>query len=97
MNLPVKIKVDVASTDQIINMEVASIGGAVAMRMATPIIAGSGGGGSYIWGTGLRYDNATNTVSVDVVDDAISGESRPISSNGVYKEIGNVAILLGLI
>ena len=59
---------------------------------------GSGGGGVDVnWGSGLIYDQPTNTVSVDVVDDAIEFESRPISSNGVWKEIGNVAILLGTI
>lgn len=51
----------------------------------------------YEWGDGLQYDYTTNTVSVDVVDDAIEFEERPISSNGVWKEIGNVAILLGTI
>lgn len=52
---------------------------------------------SYEWGNGLQYDAETNTVSVEVVDDAIESDNRPISSNGVWKEIGNVAILLGTI
>lgn len=52
---------------------------------------------SYNWGSGIAYDIPTNTVSVDVVDDAIEDETRPISSNGVWKELGNVAVLLGTI
>lgn len=52
---------------------------------------------SYNWGNGIAYDVSTNTISVDVVDDAIEDETRPISSNGVWKELGNVAVLLGTI
>lgn len=67
-------------------------------RVVLADIVGTGGGsGNYNWGNGLIYAEETNTVSVDVVDDAIEYENRPISSNGVWKELGNVAILLGTI
>lgn len=67
-------------------------------RVILADIVGTGGGsGNYNWGNGLTYNEPTNTVSVDVVDDALEFEERPISSNGVWKEIGNVAILLGTI
>lgn len=52
---------------------------------------------TYNIGSGLKYDSETDTLSVDAVDDAIDGESRPITSNGVYKEIGNIAVILSII
>ena len=51
----------------------------------------------YNFGNGLAYNSQSNTVSVDVVDDAIDGETRPITSNGVYKEIGNISVMLSTI
>ncbi|MBR1659375.1 MAG: hypothetical protein IJ705_03565 [Oscillospiraceae bacterium] len=46
------------------------------------------------WGSGIAYDPETRTISVDTVDAVASGEARPVSSNAVYAEIGNLNALL---
>lgn len=50
--------------------------------------------GSYEFGHGLIYDRETNTVSVDVVNDVIEGELRPITSAAVQIQVGNIEVIL---
>lgn len=95
MSIPIKARVDVVTNNQPIRMRAMSRNTPVSMGSPNAVIGT--GGRDYVWGNGLSYDIATNTVSVDTVDDAIQGESKPITSNGVYKEIGNIAVLLGTI
>ncbi len=95
MSIPIKARVDVVTNNQPIRMRAMSRNTPVSMGSPNAVIGT--GGRAYVWGNGLSYDIATNTVSVDTVDDAIQGESKPITSNGVYKEIGNIAVLLGTI
>ena len=57
----------------------------------------SSGGVNFIPGTGLIYDTATNTLSVDTADDAEEDNSRPITSAAVYNTIGNINALLATI
>lgn len=95
MSIPIKARVDVVANNQPIRMRAMSRNTPVSMGSPNAVIGT--GGRSYVWGDGLTYDIASNTVSVDTVDDAIEGESRPITSNGVHKEIGNIAIILGTI
>lgn len=92
---PIKVSMDVVATNQPVSMRVGNRN--ILVNMETPNAVIGTGGRAYVWGNGLSYDIATNTVSVDTVDDAIQGESKPITSNGVYKEIGNIAVLLGTI
>lgn len=95
MSVPIRVTMTVASDTQPISMRAISRNNVVNMQMPNAVIGT--GGRSYNWGEGLAYDIASNTVSVDTVDDAIEGELRPITSNGVHKEIGNIAIVLGTI
>lgn len=95
MSVPIRVTMSVASDTSPITMRAVSKNNPVSIKMPNAVFGT--GGRAYEWGTGLSYDVATNTVSVDTVDDAISGEQRPITSNGVYKEIGNIATLLGTI
>ena len=50
--------------------------------------------GSYEFGHGLIYNRETNTVSVDVVNDVIEGELRPITSAAVQVQVGNIEVIL---
>jgi hypothetical protein len=95
MSIPIKARVDIVANNQPVQMRAMSRN--IPVSMGSPNAVIGTGGRSYVWGDGLTYDIASNTVSVDTIDDAIEGESRPITSNGVYKEIGNIAILLGTI
>lgn len=58
----------------------------------------SGGGScgceNYNIGNGLKLDEATNTLSVDVANDAEEDNTRPITSAAVYTELGNIDVLL---
>lgn len=53
-----------------------------------------GGMKEYNIGSGLKLDEATNTLSVDVAHDAEKDNTRPITSAAVYTEIGNIDALL---
>lgn len=50
-----------------------------------------------IAGAGLLYDEETNVLSVNTATDAIEDNTLPITSGAVYKEIGNIDVLLQLI
>ena len=55
---------------------------------------GDSGGSSYNIGAGLLLDEETNTVSVNVVNDAEKDNTLPITSAAVYTELGNIDALL---
>ena len=46
------------------------------------------------YGSGLAFDSATNTVSVDVATEALEDNTKPITSGAVYTTIGNINALL---
>ncbi len=46
------------------------------------------------YGEGLRFDPDTRTLSVDTTDDITEWDNRPISSNGIWKEIHGIEELL---
>ncbi len=95
MSFPIKVNMNVIALNQPVNARAVAKNNVV--NVDTPNAVIGTGSRAYVWGDGLSYDILTNTVSVNTVDEAIEGESRPITSNGVYKEIGNVATLLGTI
>lgn len=64
------------------------IGFSVAVR------AGSGSGGGYNIGDGLKLDPATNTLSVDTADKVEQDNTKPVTSAAVYTEVGNINALL---
>ena len=49
---------------------------------------------AYRFGEGLLYDEMRNTVSVDTADRIEAGNQRPVTSNAVYVEVGNIEALL---
>lgn len=58
-------------------------------------VARSGGGGTkYQIGSGLILDVKTNTLAVDTTDAVERDNTKPITSAGVYLEIGNINALL---
>ncbi len=58
-------------------------------------VARSGGGGTkYQIGSGLILDAKTNTLAVDTADAVERDNTKPITSAGVYLEIGNINALL---
>lgn len=60
--------------------------------------ARSGGGGTkYRIGNGLKLDTKTNTLAVDTADAVERDNTKPITSAGVYLEIGNINALLATI
>lgn len=60
--------------------------------------ARSGGGGTkYQIGNGLILDAKTNTLAVDTADAVEWDNTKPITSAGVYLEIGNINALLATI
>lgn len=60
--------------------------------------ARSGGGGTkYQIGNGLILDAKTNTLAVDTADAVERDNTKPITSTGVYLEIGNINALLATI
>ena len=58
----------------------------------------SGGGGgdgcNYNIGSGLKFDQSTNTVSVDTATEIEQDNTRPVTSAAVYETLGNIEILL---
>lgn len=48
----------------------------------------------YNIGDGLKLDVETNTLSVDSTNEAIKDNTQPITSAGVYTQIGNINTLL---
>lgn len=50
--------------------------------------------GTFNFGYGLVYDEDTNTVSVDAVDDVIAGDKRPVTSSAVQIQVGNIEAIL---
>jgi len=52
------------------------------------------GADQYRFGSGLKYDPATRTVSVDTADAVTAGDIRPVTSAAVQVEIGNIEVLL---
>lgn len=95
MSFPIKVNTNVIALNQPVNARAVAKNNVVNVDTTNAVIGT--GSRAYVWGEGLAYDIASNTVSVDTVDDAVEGETRPITSNGVHKEIGNIAILLGTI
>lgn len=53
-----------------------------------------GGGTSYTIGNGLKFEEETNTLSVDVATDAEQNNTKPISSAAVHAIVGNIEVLL---
>jgi hypothetical protein len=51
-------------------------------------------GPQYHFGSGLKYDPATMTVSVDTAEVVAAGDTRPVTSAAVQVEIGNIEVLL---
>lgn len=49
-------------------------------------------GNDYTIGDGLKLENGV--LSVDTVDEALKDNTKPITSGGVYMELGNVEALL---
>lgn len=58
---------------------------------------GSGSGGSYVIGSGLKLDPDTNTLSVDTATEVDQDNTKPITSAAVFETVGNIEILLGTI
>lgn len=56
-----------------------------------------GGGTKYQIGSGLILDAKTNTLAVDTADAVERDNTKPITSAGVYLEIGNINALLATI
>lgn len=52
------------------------------------------GGTNYDIGPGLKLDEATNKLSVNTTDAAVSNDARPITSQGVYNEFAVINALL---
>lgn len=48
----------------------------------------------YNFGAGLVYDETKNTVSVDTSDKVSPGDMRPVTSNAVSIEVGNIEVFL---
>lgn len=55
---------------------------------------GGGGGTTYNIGNGLKLEEATNTLSVDVANKAEQDNTKPISSSAVNTIVGNINVLL---
>lgn len=53
-----------------------------------------GSGVSYNIGNGLKLDETTNTLSVNSTSEVAEDNTQPITSAGVFKEIGNINALL---
>lgn len=60
------------------------------------IVIGSGGK-DYVIGDGLKLDELTNTLSVDTTNNAEEDNTKPITSAGVYTQLGNINVLLSKI
>lgn len=54
-------------------------------------------GKDYVIGDGLKLDEITNTLSVDTTDNAEEDNTKPITSAGVYTQLGNINVLLSKI
>lgn len=52
------------------------------------------GGTTYTIGDGLKLDEITNTLSVDVANQAEQDNTKPISSSAVNTIVGNINVLL---
>jgi hypothetical protein len=64
-------------------------------KLAEIGVGGGGGGGtSYNIGNGLKLDESTNTISVDVANKAEQDNTKPISSSAVNTIVGNINVLL---
>lgn len=64
--------------------------------IALAALAGPNGGEkrAYKWGDGIVYEPVSRTVSIDIVDSLSQGDRRPVTSNAVQIEIGNIEVLL---
>lgn len=60
------------------------------------IVIGSSGK-DYVIGDGLKLDELTNTLSVDTTNNAEEDNTKPITSAGVYTQLGNINVLLSKI
>lgn len=60
------------------------------------VVIGSGGK-DYVIGDGLKLDELTNTLSVDTTNNAEEDNTKPITSAGVYTQLGNINVLLSKI
>lgn len=54
----------------------------------------SGGESSFNVGNGLKFDQQTNTLSVDTADIVEKDNTLPITSAAVYTTVGNIEALL---
>lgn len=59
--------------------------------------SGGGGGMSYEIGDGLKLNTETSTLSVDTTDKVEENNNKPITSAGVYLEVGNINARLSTI
>ena len=59
--------------------------------------SGSGGGGGYQIGSGLKLDAETNTLSVDTAAAVEKDNTKPVTSAAVYTEVGNINAMLATI
>lgn len=57
-------------------------------------ITTDGAGASYNIGNGLKYDDLTNTLSVNTTTEVQQDNTLPITSAAVYTEVGNINVLL---
>lgn len=64
---------------------------------AYPTGGGSGTGGGYIIGAGLRLDPEGNVLSVDTADAVEQDNTRPVTSAAVYTTVGSIDALLATI
>lgn len=66
----------------------------VEISFSVAVRAGSGSGGGYNIGDGLKLDTMTNTLSVDTADKVEKDNTKPVTSAAVYTEVGNINALL---
>lgn len=62
-----------------------------------PLPQGSGNGSAYKIGHGLNLDEASNTLSVNAVNDFEGDNTLPITAAAVQETVGNIEVLLGTI
>lgn len=66
----------------------------VEISFSVAVRAGSGSGGGYNIGDGLKLDTMTNTLPVDTADKVEEDNTKPVTSAAVYTEVGNINALL---
>ena len=56
-----------------------------------------GGGVNYNIGSGLKFDEKTNTLSVDTANEVEADNTKPITSAAVHETVGNIEAILRII